>query len=349
MTPLPRLTALALMALAACNGTVEVSTDGALGATSSATGPLPLTDMGSTTYKGFAGGLYPGGNAPPQAHHDAGVTAARRIVPRDVNGNAVSTGKYVLVSIGMSNTTQEFCSQGGGLPCNAWTFMGQAASDASVNHTRLAIVNGALGGQVAESWDQPTDANYDRVRDQVLAPQGLGEKQVQVAWVKVAHANPTTALPDANADAYLLERDMGNMVRALKTRYPNLQQVFFTSRIYAGYATTTLNPEPYAYESGFAVKWLVQAQIDQVRTGVVDARAGNLDYRTGAPWIAWGPYPWANGLTPRSDGLTWDRSEFESDGTHPAQPAERKVGTMLLTHFKNSDFTRCWFVAGQSC
>jgi hypothetical protein len=350
MAPFPRASAFALLALCACQGTIDVSTDGALGQTAAATsGPLPLIDMGSTTYKGFAGGLYPGGNAPPQVHHDAGLTAARRIVPRDVNGNASATGKYVLISIGMSNTTQEFCSQGGGLPCDAWTFMGQAAADAAVNHTRLAIVNGARGGQVAELWDQPTDANYDRIRDQVLTPQGLGEKQVQVAWVKVAHSTPTTALPDATADAYLLERDMGNIVRALKTRYPNLQQVFFTSRIYAGYATTTLNPEPYAYESGFAVKWLVQAQIDQVRTGTVDPRAGSLDYRAGAPWIAWGPYPWANGLTPRSDGLTWDRSEFESDGTHPAQPAERKVGTMLLDFFKNQDFTRCWFVAGSSC
>lgn len=343
--------ALAILASAACKESVDVSTGGGLdpATAAAAAGPLPLIDMGSTTYKGFAGLLYPGSNTMPLAHHDAGMAAARRIVPRDANGNAVSTGKYVLISIGMSNTTQEFCSQGGGLPCDAWTFMGQAAADAAVNRTTLRIVNGAKGGQDATTWDQPTDPNYDRIRDQVLAPQGLSERQVQVAWVKVANAGPTVALPDTSADAYRLERQMGSITRALKTRYPNLQQVFFTSRIYAGYATTTLNPEPYAYESGFAVKWLVQAQIDQVRTGTVDPRAGNLDYRAGAPWIAWGPYPWANGLTPRSDGLTWDRSEFESDGTHPAQPAERKVGTMLLNFFKNQDVTRCWFVAGQSC
>jgi hypothetical protein len=352
MAPLHRVSAitLALLALAACKGSIEVATDGTLEASTTSTGPLPLIDMGSTTYKGFAGLLYPGSNTLPQAHHDAGVTAARRIVPRDVNGNASATGKYVLISIGMSNTTQEFCSQGGGLPCDAWTFMGQAAADAAVNHTTLRIVNGARGGQDASTWDQPTDPNYDRVRDQLLAPQELSERQVQIAWVKVANAGPTVALPDTSADAYRLERQMGDITRALKTRYPNLQQVFFTSRIYAGYATTTLNPEPYAYESGFAVKWIVQAQIDQVRTGgIVDPRGGNLDYRSSAPWIAWGPYPWAKGLTPRSDGLTWAASEFESDGTHPAQSAERKVGTMLLSFFKNTDLTRCWFLAGQSC
>jgi hypothetical protein len=173
---------------------------------------------------------------------------------------------------------------------------------------------------------------------------------VEIAWVKEANKVPTVSLPDTGADAYRLERQLGDITRALRTRYPNLRQVFFTSRIYAGYATTAENPEPYAYESGFSVKWIVQAQIDQVRSGgVVDPRAGNLDYRAGSPWIAWGPYPWANGLTPRSDGLTWARSDFVSDGTHPSQAGEQKVGTILLNFFKNTDVTRCWFLAGQSC
>lgn len=310
---------------------------------------VPITDM-TTPYIGFKGGLYSGGNKVPLAHEAAGLAHASAIVPRDTAGAPDPAGKYVLLSIGMSNTTQEFCSQGSGLPCDSWTFTGMALTDPAVNHATLAIVNGAAGGQTASTWDSPTDPNYDRIRDTRLIPQGLSEAQVQIAWVKVANSGPTSSLPAQSADAWTLETQMGNIVRALRVRYPNLQQVFLSSRIYAGYATTTLNPEPYAYESGFAVKWIVQAQIDQMANGgiPVDPRAGNLDYGTVAPWIAWGPYLWAAGLKPRSDGLTWSAMDFEGDGTHPATSGERKVANLLLAFFKGSSATACWFT-GNGC
>jgi hypothetical protein len=227
--------------------------------------------------------------------------------------------------------------------------MGQAAADPQVNRTTLVIANGAQGGKSADFWDSPTDPDYDRVRDTVLAPQGLSELQVQAAWVKVANPGPTVALPRPQSDAHRLLTQQGNIVRALKVRYPNVQQVFLSSRIYAGYATTTLNPEPYAYESAFAVKWLVAAQIEQMRTGVIDPRAGDLSYDTVAPWLAWGPYMWARGTEPRSDGLVWLRSDLGPDGTHPANPGRQKVGTMLLSFFKTSPQARCWFLAAETC
>ena len=315
---------------------------------------FPLPELTSGTYKGFAGGLYPGGsNLEPPAHRAAGLARAQAIVPRDTAGNPTPSGKVVLLSIGMSNTTQEFCAGGSTTTsCSAWSFMGQAAADTALNDDTLVIVNGARGGQTAQTWDAATDANYDSVRLNRLGPLGLTERQVQVAWVKAADAGPVDSLPDPQADAYLLETHLGNIVRALRARYPNLQIVFLSSRIYAGYATTTLNPEPFAYESGFAVKWLVQGQIDQMATGgtVTDARAGNLNYDTGAPWIAWGPYLWGNGTRPRlSDGLTWEPTDFAPDGTHPAQSGQQKVGALLLAFFKTSAFARCWFVNGGTC
>lgn len=329
---------LAVLAAYGCGSSTGVEPDTAL---------VPLTDMGARTYLGFEGGLYPdGADAPPASHHAEGLARAAAIRPLTVDGQPSDEGEIVLVSIGMSNTTQEFCSHNSALPCDPWTFMGQAAVDPAVSHTTLAIVNGARGSEPAETWDAPDDANYDRVRDTRLAPQGLTEAQVQIAWVKVANPRPTVSLPAPEADAFRLVTQMGDIARALKARYANLQQVFFSSRIYAGYATTTLNPEPYAYESGFAVKWLVQAQIDQMENEgvVVDARAGDLSYES-APWLAWGPYLWADGANPRSDGLLWVPADFATDGTHPAQSAEEKVGTLLLESFKTSPYTTCWFLA----
>lgn len=309
---------------------------------------IPLTDFGAgDTYLGFPGFLYPGGNVPPAAHDSVGIARALAVVPLDTAGNPDPGGTIVLLSVGMSNTTQEFCSQSGGLPCDPWTLMGKAAADASVNQTTLVIANGARGGQAATTWDAPSDANYDRVRDSVLAPQGRTERQVQVVWVKQANPGPTASLPAAPADVYRLEASLGAVVRALVARYPNLRQVFFSSRIYGGYATTTLNPEPYAYESAFAVKWLIGAQIRQGATSAGDSIAGDLDYRT-TPWLGWAAYLWADGLTARSDGLTWSRPDFASDGTHPAQPGEDKVATLLLGFFKSSPYTN-WFTDGGSC
>jgi hypothetical protein len=168
--------------------------------------------------------------------------------------------------------------------------------------------------------------------------------------MKVANPGPSRSLPDEAADAHTLVQQMGDILRALRLRYPNLQQVFASSRIFAGYATTTLNPEPYAYESGFAVKWLIEAQIEQESgLGQVDPRAGDLDYDGVAPWVAWGPYLWADGTTPRSDGLTWLETDLAADGTHPSSSGRAKVAAELLDFFKTSPQTSCWFLADGTC
>ncbi len=312
---------------------------------------IPLIDMGSATYFGLPGGLYPAGNTVPAAHATAGAARARNIRPRSFNGNPNSNGKFVLLSIGLSNTTQEWCSAAFDSPCDSWTLMGRAATDPQVNHVEMVLANGARPGQEASTWESPTDFNYDLVRDSILVAQGLSERQVEAIWLKVFNGNPTTSLPSNQADAERLVGQYGNILRALKVRYPNLQMVFFSSRTYGGYATSPLNPEPYAYETGYAVKWVIEAQIDQMANGgtVVDARAGNLNYNTVAPWVGWGPYPWADGLNPRSDGLTWSLSDFEADHTHPARPGETKVANMLLNFFKTDARASCWFLAGQTC
>lgn len=96
-------------------------------------------------------------------------------------------------------------------------------------------------------------------------------------------------------DAFKAEGDAnGNSTG--NPRYPYLEQVFLTSRIYGGYAngqpTTSqhcLMPEPYAYEYGFAIQRTIVAQINRTTNDYV----GDVRYPESAPWVDWGPYIWA--------------------------------------------------------
>jgi hypothetical protein len=310
---------------------------------------VPINDLGTSLYLNqYQGGLYPGGsNAMPAAHFADGLTLANQVTPLNTAGQPDASGKYVVISIGMSNTSQEWCGNDNSLNYATYSLMGQAAVHPAVNHGSMVLFNGARGGQDASTWDQSNDANYTRVAND-LTTNGLSELQVRAAWLKVANAGPTTSLPNANSDANHLVTQMGNILRSMKQHYPNLEQVFISSRIYAGYATSTLNPEPYAYESGFAVKQVIEAQINQMNSGTIDPLAGNLSYGSGgpAPWIAWGPYLWADGMNPRSDGLTWVPSDFASDGTHPSVPQGRqKAATLLMRSFINSPLSNHWFLS----
>lgn len=291
------------------------------------TGLVAITDLGPGLYQGFPGGLYPGGgNGRPSAHDQAGIALAQSIVPLDTLGVAnQAQGKIVLISIGMSNATQEF-----------QTFVPKAMG-APDRHPNLLVIDCALGGQAANRIRYATAAYWDSVATR-LRGRGSSPAQAQVAWIKEANATPTGGFPAATDT---LRANLAAIVRILKTRCPNLKLVFFTSRIYAGYATTMLNPEPYAYESAFAVKWLLEDQMSGVDSLNFDPAAGPVV----APWMAWGPYLWADGTRGRADGLTWPCASFAADGTHPATPARNVVADSLIAFLRTDPAASPWFIA----
>jgi hypothetical protein len=107
----------------------------------------------------------------------------------------------VLISLGMSNGWDEWCDSF--TTFTRYSFVGQAATSSAVNHTTLAIANGAFPGQTASAWacasgncpsDSTNNINYDRVRDTILTPAGLTEKQVQVVWIKQADSGDLTGV-----------------------------------------------------------------------------------------------------------------------------------------------------------
>jgi hypothetical protein len=161
---------------------------------------------------------------------------------------------------------------------------------------------------------------------------------VQTAWVKLANKGPTGELTDHGRK---LQQDTVAVVQNAKTRFPNLRIVYLGSRIYGGYAMSALNPEPYAYESAFVVRWLIQDQMKGSPELNWDASRGSVK----APLLVWGPYMWADGTKPRaSDKLVYTRDDFAGDGTHPSDAGRDKVARQLLDFCKTDALAKSWFV-----
>jgi hypothetical protein len=266
--------------------------------TRTSVGLTPLTALGTRTYHGYRGGLYPGGrNVPSHAYLAKGLAAAKGV-----------HGKVVLLTVGMSNTNLE----------------SQAFAQLARGRTPVTIVNGAQGGQDALAIEDANAPYWAYVEGQ-LTRAGATDADVQAVWLKEAIAGESEPFPQ---DAQRLRAALRRIVADLAAKFPSLKLVYVSSRIYAGYATTRLNPEPAAYDSGFAVKWLVGDRVD-----------GKL----GGPWIGWGPYLWGDGTSPRKDGLTWSCDELRDDGTHPSPAGAQKVARLLLDFFETSPTTRTWF------
>ena len=94
---------------------------------------------------------------------------------------------------------------------------------------------------------------------------------------------------------------------------------------------------------------MIEAQIDQMAGGGISDIAGDLSLNTAAPWLAWGPYAWADGSTPNSEGLFWLAEDFMADGTHPSASGVDKYSGKLMDFFLNSPFSSCWFLAQPTC
>lgn len=277
-------------------------------------GLKPLCDMtADDRYKGEDGGLYGGGrNRPPPVLQAAAEEAIARIVPRDPAGNPAADGRIGLVSISMSNATQEF------------SVFKQMADRDPRKSPSVVIVDCAQGGQAMAEWTSPHAPAWQEA-DRRIRLAGLSHAQVQAGWIKIANKGPRGDLPEHGRK---LQADTEQVILRARERFPHLQIVYLSSRIYGGFATTALNPEPYAYEGGFVARWLI---LDPLKNKSLPP-----------PIRLWGPYLWST-TSPRSDGLLWERADFAADGTHPSESGRRKVANLLLTFFAEDPLASPWF------
>ena len=280
----------------------------------------PLCDMqAGDRYEGEDGGLYGGGfNTPPDAHANSAKTQLARIRPLDPQGNPSESGKIVFVAISMSNATQEF------------SLFKQLADASPQKSSSLIIVDCAQGGQAMAEWVPANSPPWSEATRR-LAQAQVTPAQVQAAWIKLANKRPGGSFQE---HARKLESDTLAVLHNARALFPNLRIAYLGSRTYGGYATGPLNPEPYAYESAFPARWLIQRQIK-----------GDPELaEPKSPLLLWGPYLWADGAKGRKfDNLVWERSDFAQDGVHPTRSGREKVSKLLFDFFTRNVLAKSWF------
>ena len=215
-------------------------------------GPIvPINDLGTNWYLGAEeGGLYENGSNVDDSAHDAyGQSAASAIVPLDANGNYSPTGKYVFISVGLSVAQQPFGE-----------FVQLVNTDPSKN-PNLVIVDGATGGATAALLSSPTNNFWNAINYDYLPNAGVTSKQVVGAWILDVDGGPAGTFPH---DMVALQSQLESIAQNLTAKFPNIKLAYYSSINYTGYSNgaATLDPEPYGYENGMAVKNTILDQID---------------------------------------------------------------------------------------
>lgn len=296
----------------------------------SSTGFPPINDLGTGIFRGLQGGLYPDGqNVPPNEHYNAGLDLANNIVPLDTNGQPdIVNGKIVFLSIGMSNTKQEFGK------------LIRFVDTLKNKNSYLELVNGAQAGwEINKIVSQDTTFWCNLIEN--LNTRGLTSNQVQVIWLKETEGFPIDNAPDTSFNVYVdyLKDKFKIAMHIISTKFPNARLCYLASRVFGGYSTNDKTPEPFAYYQGWSVKYLIE---DQINSDTALTYSGSNQR---SPWLLWGTYLWADGATHRSDGLSWICPEDYMDGVHLSDPfGQEKAAILVLDFFLNDKTAQAWLL-----
>jgi len=279
---------------------------------------VALPDLGTGTYLGFEGGLYPNGqNTPPPAQLSTALGYAQNI--------AAGQSPYVMISVGVSITR------------TIWDEFEPMEQVDPVLNSNLVLVNAAIDGTNSPDWTSPSSGTWLTITNYYLPYQNVNANQVVAAWIMMPHSNQSGVYPN---DMQNQENDLIAILQNLHTYFPNLQLAYVSSLHYGGYQPSNSYPETYAYEFGLAVQNVIADQLN----GNPALNNNPANGPVMAPLLLWGPYMWSNGLQGRNDGLTWDCQDVTSDGLHPSSIGRNKAAGLLSTFFKSDPTVTPWFL-----
>jgi hypothetical protein len=293
-------------------------------------GLRPLVDMRSETWNGILGGLYPEGSRTlPFEADEAFRDYAFDIRPCNAQGYRDNhNGTLAVVGFGSTDASAAFD-----------VFAMLSVTDTTTSR-RIRYVNACAPGLSLSDLSRETASMWDVVRSKVSAL-GIKPAQVQVAWVMLDELeNADTVFPRA---AEQLADRLTDFCRALKSVYPAIRVVYFSSRPYSGYVDPTMSSlkagaiTPRDHIHGWGVKMLIERQVRN------EPGYDYLATKATIPALLWSSYLWADGENANADGLKWLCSDFEADGYTLSPYGAVKAGVRLANFFKTDFAARGWY------
>ena len=288
---------------------------------------IPLDDLGTGTYLGYIGGLYPGGVNAPSGDYAADLfQISSTVVSIDTFGRFSANGKIAFLSVGASI---------GGKNMKALIVKTKGNL---ITNPKLLLMNGNEGGIYASlaSIANPADPYWLHVST-VLKNNKSSFRQVQIIYLETDLGIVTNKFPDRpNAVKNSIEAS----AQIIKQKFPNAKVLYLLGRTrtfngkYNNGAAWNVEPCPYYF--GWACKWAIEDQINSVPG--TEYKGSNVV----APIMTWGFYQWADSLPRKTDDFYW-RSTETKDGLHSNDAGEDTLATRFQNFLLSDINSKQWY------
>jgi len=318
------------LAFLACHKDVHLNSATSMQSSNSVTftdtAKIPINDLGTGTYMGFTGGLYPGGaNTPSGTYASDLVSFVSQILPFTPKGKVDSTGKGKIGVIGI-----------GGSTCGdlLLTLKNKTQGNPATN-PYLRLVSCAWGGGKASLNNimNPNDKYWSHV-DTELMKNRLRPTQVEVIYFDT---EDSTSFVDFPGRPYQFRDEFEAAMRVCKSKFIKLKVVYVTGRTTTFFRREIQHKEPSPYYNGWGLKFAIEDQIN----GVPGMKYDGAD--AVAPLVTWAWYQWADGTTtPRQDGFIWT-PYMTADGLHANDVGLDTLSNRLQNFLLTDPVASIWY------
>jgi len=286
---------------------------------------IPLNDLGTGTFKGYTGGLYPGGaNEPSGQYAEDLLATSQGIVPIDTTGKPVVSklGKVVFLSLGGS-------TGGHNMKLLKTKTLGNPLTNPKL---QLLNANNGSGNSGLLNIMDVNNGYWNKV-SQTIKGGKSSYRQVQVLYLETDDSSRNISWPYR---PNLIKSDLQTCLRIFKQKFPNLKVVYVLGRTKTFGSIATWNREPSPYYFGWGCKWAIEDQINNVPgTEYKDSNAVS-------PMLAWGFYEWADSIPRTTDGFSWTASQT-ADGLHANDAGQDSLTTRFQNFLLTDPYASIWY------